>query len=587
MKIMFFAPHAGIWVHAFPEALIAEALKKRGHEIIYVSCQQSFETFCTTMSAYGVNHLSSLSDKLAVCNKCKQYDRLLMKEFNFRNIILNDYLTEADFTQIDSLLATITPENFLDFKLADIEIGRLTLYQILLEYKKNSLNFTPNEWQHFISDLKNSLITFFGLKTILTKEQPDSLVVYNSLYAVNHIAAKLAEQFNAKQYFLHAGGNLATRLETMMLAEKDGFVYYQALLKKWHEFKNIPRSSERIKNVAAHLLSVIKGQTVFSYSTKVDTKALDIRQFFNIQPHQKIVLATMSSGDERFASAMVKAFVQSDKVLFADQFSWLTAVIDYVKSREDLFLIIRVHPREFPNRRDKVISENFHKAQQLFDSLPENVRINWPEDKISLYYLAQEVDLCLNSWSSAGKELAALGIPVLLYSRELQVYPPDINFVGETLDDYFTLFEQALVSGWSFERIRKVFRWYAFEYFETTLNLADSFKVDNYRSFTKRLYSKIARTLNPLYLQQKNCKERATSLSATNIIGQIFEQQKNSLLDFLESSDFAETNLTQETQALISVLNTIFKVLQVEPGKPSTLIKHYQSFLAEHTSSYA
>ena len=28
MKILFFAPHAGIWVHAFPEALIAESLAK-------------------------------------------------------------------------------------------------------------------------------------------------------------------------------------------------------------------------------------------------------------------------------------------------------------------------------------------------------------------------------------------------------------------------------------------------------------------------------------------------------------------------------------------------------------------------------
>jgi len=36
------APHAAIWVHAFPEALLAESLAKNGHEIIYVTCDREF-----------------------------------------------------------------------------------------------------------------------------------------------------------------------------------------------------------------------------------------------------------------------------------------------------------------------------------------------------------------------------------------------------------------------------------------------------------------------------------------------------------------------------------------------------------------
>ena len=38
LKILVFAPHSAIWLHAFPEALIVESLAQEGHEIIYITC---------------------------------------------------------------------------------------------------------------------------------------------------------------------------------------------------------------------------------------------------------------------------------------------------------------------------------------------------------------------------------------------------------------------------------------------------------------------------------------------------------------------------------------------------------------------
>ena len=54
MKILVFAPHAAIWVHAFPEALVAEALAQAGHEVVYVTCDRQFADYCVAMSAHGV-----------------------------------------------------------------------------------------------------------------------------------------------------------------------------------------------------------------------------------------------------------------------------------------------------------------------------------------------------------------------------------------------------------------------------------------------------------------------------------------------------------------------------------------------------
>src|SRR5690606_15999567 len=145
-----------------------------------------------------------------------------------------------------------------------VEIGRITLYQMLLEYKKKSNIFNSAEWHRVLIDLENSLKVFFAGKKILMQEKPDAVIVYNSLYSVNHVFCKLAHQYGIKQYFLHAGGNLATRLETMILASRDGFKYYFDLLSKWHQFKHIPCTETLICNVKNHLLTVMKASTLFS-----------------------------------------------------------------------------------------------------------------------------------------------------------------------------------------------------------------------------------------------------------------------------------------------------------------------------------
>src|SRR5262249_35151292 len=54
VKMLFFAPHSAIWQHAFPEALAAEALQQRGHQVVYVTCGERFRTYCVAMSAHGV-----------------------------------------------------------------------------------------------------------------------------------------------------------------------------------------------------------------------------------------------------------------------------------------------------------------------------------------------------------------------------------------------------------------------------------------------------------------------------------------------------------------------------------------------------
>jgi hypothetical protein len=137
------------------------------------------------------------------------------------------------------------------------------------------------------------------------------------------------------------------------------------------------------------------------------------------------------------------------------------------------------------------------------------VRINWPTDKVSLYDLATEVDVGLNGWSSAGKELSLLGVPVVLFTGDILFYPSSLNLLATSKSNYFDLIDEALDGGWSFERVRRTYRWLAVEYHLATIDISDGFTfVEQVQPPTRvrRLYARLLRRLDPWRAQRLDAR---------------------------------------------------------------------------------
>src|SRR5262249_38520391 len=154
---------------------------------------------------------------------------------------------------------------------------------------------------------------------------------------------------------------------------------------------------------------------------------------------------------------------------------WIRALIDWIRTKPDRFLLVRVHPREFPNKRDRKKSEHAEALERELATLPPNVRVNWPTDELSIYDVAEQADVFLNAWSSAGKEMTLLGLPVVIFCPEVLQYPAELNYVGTTRDSYFAAIETALRDGWSFEHTRAAFRWCVLELVRGLASIGDGF----------------------------------------------------------------------------------------------------------------
>ncbi|MEO8157950.1 MAG: hypothetical protein ABI648_09150 [Betaproteobacteria bacterium] len=514
MKVLFFAPHSALWIHAFPEALVAETLVAAGHDVLYVGCGGEYQRYCIPMNAQGLTADSEASERESVCRRCKDLRNIIVKDFGFRAKNVRDLIDHDDRESVDTVIAQVDRTNYLDLEHHGIAAGKVALYECLLHHKKLSLEFSPEEWREYLISLSNVLLTITAMNRLFETERFDSIVVYNALYSVNRAACLVAERFGARSIFLHAGGNLSNRLQTLMISEGNTFRFLREMRDRWPELADRPCPPEVAQLITNHFIQLISGQHFLAYSAAQDGSASSIRQRYAVPADAKLLVATMSSYDERLAAEAIGVVIHPTDLLFPRQVDWIRALIDHVRERPDLFLLVRVHPREFPNKRESRKSEHAALLEGVFENLPVNARINWPADNLSLYDLAEETDVFLNAWSSVGKEMTLLGLPVVIYSRELVLYPPELNFISEDWKGYFAKIDEAIASGWSLDRAKMMYRWYALEFHHALVNISDGFsrQEGGRPTFLAKAMNRLRRMRDPYYKERLDLRLRASVL---------------------------------------------------------------------------
>jgi hypothetical protein len=220
MKILVFAPHSQIWKHAFPEALLTESLKQKGHQIVYITCGGAFRSHCIPMISSNIPHDAPDEVKQQVCISCKKNASIIRRSFGFNGYDLDSYLDTNDFEQVIRIVQNTTQDNYKQINIDGIRIGETALFQVLLRYKQSKLNsFSDNAWQEYLKQLDVTLRAYYALKKIILKEKPDLIMQYIGSYSVNSICRKLGDFYNVPNYFLHAGIDQRNRLQHLIVGK--------------------------------------------------------------------------------------------------------------------------------------------------------------------------------------------------------------------------------------------------------------------------------------------------------------------------------------------------------------------------------
>jgi hypothetical protein len=562
VKALLFSPFANIWEHSFPESLVAEGLTERGATVTTVRCGTMLISHCVAMSAAGVSADAPLATRQQVCTACIKRRDLIDSTMPFDSVILDRQISPDDRAAALSARAGVTRDDWMHFELDGVAIGAYAAYEFLLDNKVVGTDIPDALWPHYLDKLDQSVLTYLAGKRLLLEQKPDVVLVYNRLYAVNHAFCSAATTLGIPTYTLQGGGHVVRRAETMTMFRDTESLDEVFRTPAWAKYRKTPIGAPEVQLVGEHFAGLLEASSAFAYSSAFEaSQPSELRARFTVPDGAPVLLVPMSSEDEINAARLADVLpaTSSTTSLFADQFEWIAYLFRFAIAHPELHMIIRLHPRMFPNKRENILSPIVGKIMTLLDTRPPNVTLNLPTDNVSLYDLMQIVDVLLNFRSSAGAELAAFGIPVVVpANRDFFTYPDELNLIGRTEKEYGEQIERALASGWSIEQTRRAFRWFAFLFSRVAVDLSDAVhsrpiairpKKPGFRLWAWRKMVWIVLQYGPLVRERIALRNRSIAPSSRDVFYDVLEHRRGSLA---ESAAWPTTHTTlrDETRLL-------------------------------------
>lgn len=467
MKALFFSPYAGILEHSRVEADLAECLQKFGYNVTRLGCDGFMSEICTVMTSAGLNFASSNKEKFNVCHSCRLARTNLLSKSEFKINFIEQFFLENSLDDKNNILANVNITNWHQLIIDAIPIGRFASYEFLLEHKIHPKDMTEKLWPQYFAHLEQCVLTYLALNNLLRSDKPDVGFVYNNLYSVNHIFESVLNLSGIPTYRIHGGFDVRNIHETVSISQGVSVVLNANKSEEWANSRQQILGKDQINEVFLNQMSLLKSKSVLTYSKEIShVDQNSIRDKYLISRSQKILICATSSADEMSALSFVDNTINNpENLIFVDQIDWLKDITEIAKRRSDYHILIRIHPREFPNHRDSKKSNHAEALINALVDLPFNVNVIWPSDDVSIYDLIKVVDVLLTGISSVGGEFLAFGIPVICHeSSKLKAYPPECVSTVLRREDYEDLIDATLSKGVGLTDVVMYFRWKNFQF---------------------------------------------------------------------------------------------------------------------------
>lgn len=503
MHILFFSPHAFFDVHTLPELLVAESLAVNGSAVTVVTCDGTFSDHCLCHA--HVPYEDAVA-KNQICGKCRSHCKTNAEMFDFNFVSVSSYLTSEDYREVAAVLESVDVKSAQQLIFRGRPVGQFSLYEFILNHKLSSLDVPLRLWPEWKAIIKNCMYMTVVSEKIIASVNPDRVCLYNAYYSINRVVVSAMDEHSIPVFSLHAGSHLAKRTEFMTIFK--GLDPYQLVSRHPVVKQNriVPCDESQVDSIKKHIDQMIQAKSPWVYSSRGSRhSATDLRKLFSIDGAQSVLLVVMRSEDERFAAEVCGVDVFTRGAVFESQEEWLCWLISFAEEHEHFKFIIRLHPREFPNKRESVCSSRGQELIAFIENCEcgHNVVFNKPSDNVSIYDLFKVADVCLNSTSTVGLEASLFGIPVVGMGDMVLSFDPALQKNPHDRAEYARLILDASSQGRSFDRIVQAFRWLRFLTEYVGISISDGYspsEVRRVRRLYSRFYDNIFKSQNGLSL---------------------------------------------------------------------------------------
>lgn len=566
MKIAIFAPFAAVWPNSRGEVELAENLVREGHEILFLRCDKDFEDFCISMASQGLSEISTAEDKLDVCKMCIRTKNFIEKYMGFPSVNFYKEVNSHVLDLLENEIGRVSSTNWMKYSYEGLALGRIAAYEFFIRHKLTTYEIPISLWNNYLFQLRNTLLTYISAVDFF-KNYPrekegaiDRVIVSNSYYSSNRVFSIVAELNGTEAFTIDPAGYI---YETSASYDVQKALNYEYPVnsKAWVRFSKVPLSIHELRSAGKYVNHLISARSFWTYSSPINEGGFrSFPEFLDIPKGAKVLLLAMSSADEIFAQELIDGISETNlkqsNSLFASQLEWIQFVVENIKNRDDIYLVIRPHPREFPNKRENRKSSQGSLISDWLtnSSLPPNVLINWPDQKISLYQFLPRVERLLIAWSSVAIEFGIFGKPVISYVNPYMTLPGEMVSVATSKDEYVEMIIKEIKPADSLVRSKAAFRWLNFAHQDSKLRLMPygweyiQFYLRVVRILVVRFHISLPKFFirHPIHVLRQTQKKKSA-------IGAFFDSNLKNVAEFVDTFGDFEISKNDEIEEEIAV----------------------------------
>jgi hypothetical protein len=403
-RVLVFSPYQLWKVHTIYEETIAKSCQVQGASVEYL--------LCDGLSPECDQHWDSKSNSSRppdLCQRCQIVAEDSLDKLGFPYRWLGDFVTHSEKTRAADWAQTLRLDEFRNAQFDGAPLGEWVLSSVISYFRKyppdlNNEHVT-NVYRGF---LLGAAIVNIGIQEYLDSNAIDSALLFNGRQSITRVALEVLRErgirvlTHERAEYQRGHINLKPNAHCMSPEPFKAF---------WNMWSQAPLDREALNTTLNWLIQRRYGANLaWIPFNKPSVARASIKTRLNLRPGQRLWALFTSSTDETAGDPLLRG-------PFESQDEWVRDVVQWVGAHKDVQLVIKVHPNLAGNLYIGKAVDELKTYQELKSTLPDNVRIVFPEDAFSAYALAEEADLGLTFGSTIGLEMAMLGRPVLLASR--------------------------------------------------------------------------------------------------------------------------------------------------------------------------
>lgn len=388
---------------AILESLLSVALTARGAEVHALLCDEALPACleCTLDWFPRGETFAREGPRRLLCAACHRPADAMYRSLGIVVHRYGDFLTEEDRRRAAEIAASVPFREIKGYVHHGMAVGEHALAGALRFYARGELESTPAAERILRRYFEAALLTSFAAEAMFRRIRYRVALFHHGIYVPQGLIGEAARKAGVRV----VNWNVAYKKGCFIFSHGD--TYHRTLMdepvEKWESMTWGPAQESAVD---AYLKSRWKGtEDWIWFHERPREDAGEIVRTLGIDPAKPVI--------GLLTNVIWDAQLHYPANAFPTMMDWIVKTIAWFAKRDDLQLVIRVHPAEIRGAipsRQRVVDE----IAKIFPTLPRNIIVIPPESRISTYAAMALCNAVIIYGTKTGVELTSVGIPTIV-----------------------------------------------------------------------------------------------------------------------------------------------------------------------------